>query len=86
MVEVAQEISRVIGRKVTYRTISAEEAMTQLLAKGIPGWYVENIQQSRVAMSAGMASEVGFTAERFTGKKSRTLKDLIRENVGLFRG
>jgi uncharacterized protein YbjT (DUF2867 family) len=85
MVEVAQEISRVIGRKVNYHTISAKEERKQLLVKGMPEWHVELIQQFRLALNTGMASTVGFTAEWFTGRKARTLTDLIRENVERFR-
>lgn len=84
MAEAAKKISGVIGKKVTYRTISEQKARRQLLAKGIPEWYVEIIQEARVAMSGGMASDICFTTERFTGEKARTLTDLIRENVERF--
>lgn len=85
MGEVAREISRMIGRHVTYRTISAEEERKQLLTTGMPGWHVELIQQFHRALSAGMASEIGLTAENFTGGKARTLADLVRENMERFR-
>jgi uncharacterized protein YbjT (DUF2867 family) len=85
MVEVAREISHVIGRQVTYRTISAEEERKQLLAKGMPEWHVELIQQFHRALGEGMASQLGLTAEHFTGRKARALSELIRENVDRFR-
>ena len=85
MVEVAREISRVIGREVTYRTASREEEKAQLLKKGMPEWHVDLVQQFHQALSAGMGSKVGLTAEQFTGKKPRTLAELVRENAARFK-
>jgi uncharacterized protein YbjT (DUF2867 family) len=85
LVDVALEISLVIGKKVEYRTATAEEEREQLLAKGMPEWHVELVQQFHQALGQGMASEVGLTAEWFTGKKPRTLSELIRENADRFK-
>ena len=83
--QVAAEISRAIGKKVTYRTITREKEREQLLAKGMPAWHVDLVQQFHQALGEGMASEVGLTAEWFTEKKARTLSELIRENEDRFK-
>jgi uncharacterized protein YbjT (DUF2867 family) len=83
--DVAAEVSRAIGRQVTYRTATREEERDQLLGKGMPEWHVELILQFHRALSAGSASEVGHTVERFNGRRPRTLTEFIRENVDAFR-
>lgn len=84
MPEVAQEISRVIGREVAYRTIGREEEKAQLLRKGMPEWHVDLVQQFHETLSAGAASRVQLTAEWFAGGEARTLTGLIRENARPF--
>jgi len=83
-VEVAAEISHAIGKQVTYRAVSAEKEREQLLRKGMPEWHIDLILQFHHALGAGLASEPGLTVERFSGRRPRTLAELLQENVKAF--
>jgi len=84
--DVAEKISRVIGKAVNYRFMPPENERSQLLKKGIPEWHVDLIVQFHTALSEGLASEAVDTIEVLTGKLPRSFDQFAREHADVFCG
>jgi uncharacterized protein YbjT (DUF2867 family) len=84
--DVAERLSRLLGRTVTYRDTPLEAMREQLLASGMPAWHVDVQLDFSTALSAGHASIVTNTVEAVTGKPARTFEEFIREHMALFTG
>jgi len=80
--DVAERLSRILGRTVTYKDVSLAVMRERLLASGLPEWQVDFSS----ALSAGHASAVTSTVEAVTGRPARTLEQFIREHVVRFTG
>lgn len=84
--DVAERLSRILGRTITYKDVPLEVMRERLLASGMPEWHVDVQVDFSTALSAGHASAVTNTVEAVTGKPARTLEQFIREHVVLFTG
>ena len=84
--DVAERLSRILGRTVTYKNVPLTIMRDRLLASGMPEWHVDVQVDFSTALSAGHASAVTNTVEAVTGKPARTLEQFIREHVVLFTG
>jgi uncharacterized protein YbjT (DUF2867 family) len=84
--DVAEKLSRSLGRLVTYKNIPLEAMREQLLASGMPEWHVDVQVDFSAALGAGHASTVTDTVEAVTGKPPRSFEQFIREHVALFTG
>jgi uncharacterized protein YbjT (DUF2867 family) len=84
--DVAERLSRILGRTVTYRDIPLQVMRERLLASGMPAWHVDVQVDFSTALSAGHASIITNTVEAVTGKPARTFEQFIREHVALFTG
>ena len=84
--DVAERLSRILGRTITYKDVPLEVMRERLLASGMPEWHVDVQVDFSTALSAGHASAVTNTVEAVTGRPARTLEQFIREHVVLFTG
>jgi uncharacterized protein YbjT (DUF2867 family) len=84
--DVAERLSRILGRTVTYKDVSLAVMRERLLASGMPEWHVDVQVDFSTALSAGHASAVTSTVEGVTGRPARTLEQFIREHVVRFTG
>jgi uncharacterized protein YbjT (DUF2867 family) len=84
--DVAERLSQILGRTVTYKDVSLAVMRERLLASGMPEWHVDVQVDFSTALSAGHASAVTSTVEAVTGRPARTLEQFIREHVVRFTG
>jgi uncharacterized protein YbjT (DUF2867 family) len=84
--DVAERLSRILGRTVIYQDIPLEGMRQRLLDSGMPEWHVDVQVDFSTALSAGHAAIVTNTVEAVTGKPARTLEQFIRKHVALFSG
>jgi uncharacterized protein YbjT (DUF2867 family) len=82
--DVAEKLSRLLGRTVTYKDMPLAVMRARLLASGMPAWHVDVQVDFSTALSAGHASAVTDTVEAVTGRPARTLEQFIREHLALF--
>jgi uncharacterized protein YbjT (DUF2867 family) len=84
--DIAEKLSRILGRTVTYRDTPLEVMRQRLLASGMPAWHVDVQVDFSTALRAGHASIVTNTVEAATGKPARTFEQFIRDHLALFTG
>jgi len=84
--DVAERLSRILGKTVTYKDVPLAVMQERLLASGMPEWHVDVQVDFSTALSAGHASAVTNTVEAVTGRPARTLEQFIQEHVVLFTG
>ncbi len=84
--DVAQKLSRILGRPVTYRDIPLEVTRARLLASGMAQWHVDVQVDFSSALGSGLASTVTDTVEAVTGSPPRTFEQFIRDHIGRFGG
>jgi uncharacterized protein YbjT (DUF2867 family) len=82
--DIAERISSVLGRKVTYKDVPLEAMRQRLRASGMPEWHIEVQIEFSTALSAGHAATVTNTVAAVTGEPPRTFERFFREHVGLF--
>jgi uncharacterized protein YbjT (DUF2867 family) len=84
--DVAEKLSLVTGRPVSYRDVPLADVRHRLLETGMPEWHVEVQLEFNTALREGNASTVTDTVEAVTGKPPRTFEQFAREHAALFRG
>jgi uncharacterized protein YbjT (DUF2867 family) len=84
--DVAQKLSKILGKPVTYKDIPPEVMRARLLASGMPQWHVDVQVDFSTALRAGDASTVTDTVEAVTGRPPRPFEQFIREHVARFGG
>ena len=84
--DVAERLSRSLGRRVTYRDLSLEVMRERLRTSGMPEWHIDVQIDFSTALSAGHASTVTDTVEAVTGRPARTFEQFIQEHLALFTG
>jgi uncharacterized protein YbjT (DUF2867 family) len=84
--DVAERLSRCLGRAVTYNDAPLEVMRERLLASGMPTWHVDVQVDFSTALSAGQASTITDMVEAVTGNPPRTFDQFIREHLALFTG
>ena len=82
--DVAERLSRILGRTITYKDVPMAVMRERLLTAGMPEWHVNVQVDFSTALSAGHASAVTNTVEAVTGKPARPLEQFLREHVVQF--
>ena len=85
MGQVADELSRLLGRKVVYKHRSTEEQRAALLTDGLPPLIAELLVGLDQVFRDSVLSETTSTFEELTGKGPRTLPQWLAENIESFR-
>ena len=76
--QVAEELSLVTGRNITYHTETLEEAYASRASYGAPEFEVEGWVTTYTAIAAGEMNVVSDTVYRLTGDEPMTLADFLR--------
>ena len=85
MQQVAEELSRLLGRRVVYNDRSPTEHREALLASGQPPLVVDLLLGLDRLFRESALAETTTTFEKLTGKPPRSLSEWLRENITLFQ-
>lgn len=75
--DIADELTRVLGRRIKYIVQSAAESYTAMLSWGMPEWLVDDMTSLNKIYSANQATEVSPAVEQIIGKKPIGLRKFI---------
>jgi uncharacterized protein YbjT (DUF2867 family) len=83
--EVAERISRVAGREVSYVDIPEDAQRKAMLDLGMPEWQVTAILELQEYYCTGRCAAVDGTVAKLLGKAERTLDQYLQENAASFQ-
>jgi uncharacterized protein YbjT (DUF2867 family) len=86
MEEVAEQISRAIGRTVRYVAITREERMQALRAAGVPSFSVDALDAQAGERLKGTEATVHLETHTGLGITPTTFAEFARRNAGAFLG
>jgi uncharacterized protein YbjT (DUF2867 family) len=84
--EIADKLSRAVGRKITYVNVTPEQMESLGLAAGRPGWFVDSQSELWAEFRRGSGSEITDVVRRIGKKEPVTFDDFATKNVTAFRG
>lgn len=85
MQEIAEELSRLLGRPVAYRDRSLAEQRAALLGSGLAPLVADLITGLDQIFRDSVQGETTLTVHELTGRSPRTLPEWLVENIGAFR-
>jgi NAD(P)H dehydrogenase (quinone) len=85
LAEAATVLGEVLGRPVTYRPQTVEEAWATRRPSGHPDWEVEGWVTSYTAIAAGELARVSDVVPALTGHPARPLAEVLRAHPELWR-
>lgn len=85
MPEIAEEISKLLGRTVTYQQRSLAEQREKLLASGLNEFVADVLLGLDRLFCQSALAETTSTVEQLTGQAPRPVADWLRENTPRFR-
>ena len=83
--EIAQRISRITGRTVSYVDIPEEAQRKAMLDLGMPEWLVTAVLQLQEYYRTGRCANVDGLVAKLIGRPEKTLDEYLRENVASFQ-
>jgi uncharacterized protein YbjT (DUF2867 family) len=83
--DVAATLTEVIGKKVTYEPVSAEQALTEALDAGAPEWFAEAMVSLYGVYAAGHGAHVTELVSVLSGRAPRSFAQFAREYDHKFR-
>lgn len=83
--EVADTLSKVLGKDVAYVNIPGEAALEARVNMGFPEWIAEGYGELMEGFSEGFASRVTDNVTRLTGHPPRSYEQFARDYVDVFR-
>jgi uncharacterized protein YbjT (DUF2867 family) len=83
--QIAETISRVAERKISYVDLRPDEFKTALLSAGTPEWSAEAMLDLQRFYREGKASLVTDDVERLTGHKPIAFDQFVRDYAFAFR-
>ncbi|KYQ97113.1 NAD(P)-dependent oxidoreductase [Serratia plymuthica] len=86
MHEVAEKLSPLLGRTVTYIDRSPDEQRAALLAGGLSSFVAELLVGLDRVFNHSVLIERTLTVEALTGSPPRSLSDWLQENIAIFKG
>ena len=84
--DIAEKLSEVIGKKVTYVDISPEVARKNMLDMGFPEWLADDFKVLYEVFSAGYAAEVSPVVAEVANKEPITFGQFAQDYAGVFKG
>jgi uncharacterized protein YbjT (DUF2867 family) len=84
--QVAEKISRVAKRKISYVDLPAAEFKKAILSAGTPEWSADALLDLHRFYREGKASMVSDDLERLTGRKPSTFDQFTRDYAFAFQG
>lgn len=83
--QIAEILSTVVGRKITYVDVSDDAVSQGMKAGGIPEVVVDAFMELNHIAKAGYASDVSPVVEQVTGKKPISFEQFARDYVDVFK-
>ena len=83
--QVAEKISRVAGREITYKDLPPVEFKKALLSSGTQEWSVDALVDLQRFYREGKASLLTDDVERLTGRKPKTFDQFARDYAFAFK-
>jgi uncharacterized protein YbjT (DUF2867 family) len=83
--DVANKLTSVVDKQVTYVNVSLGQAKESLTKAGMPGWMVSAFLELFGAIGAGVASELSPAVEQVLKRKPISFDQFLTENAALFR-
>jgi uncharacterized protein YbjT (DUF2867 family) len=83
--QMAELLSNATGKKVSYVSISEEEARAAMKEMGMDDWLINTISELSNYFKKGYASQVSSSVEEITGKKPLSFSQFANDYAQLFR-
>jgi uncharacterized protein YbjT (DUF2867 family) len=83
--ELAEQLTAVAGRPVSYTALAPEQALAGMLGAGWPAWRAEGMVELYGLYAAGQASAVSSDVEKLTGRRPRSFAEFAAEHADVFR-
>ncbi|MDE1993285.1 MAG: SDR family oxidoreductase [Rhizobiaceae bacterium] len=83
--QVAEELSVLLGRPVTYGHLSLEQQRAKLASSGLPSMVVDILLGLDQVYRESILGETTSTVEELTGERPRSLSQWLTENLAIFR-
>ena len=84
--DVARILSAILGRGVSYVSVSVEKAKETMLARGLSEWMAATLTEYANAHSAGYSDWTTDSVERLTGHPATSYQQFARDFAMVFRG
>jgi uncharacterized protein YbjT (DUF2867 family) len=78
MADVATEVSKVLGRSVSYVNVPFEESRKAMLGAGMPAWYTDALLDLNRSFLEGFGSKVTQAVPDITGKPAHKFNEFAR--------
>jgi NAD(P)H dehydrogenase (quinone) len=85
MAEVAEQLSKITGRTITYHAETLEEAYASRASYGAPDWEVDGWVTTYAAIANGDLEAVGGDVAALAGHPPTSLAELLRRDPGCYR-
>ena len=83
--EVAEVISKAIGRKITYISLPEEGARADAKQAGMPDWIIDALMELHAIIRAGKLATVSSAVERITRRKPISFSQFAADHLTAFR-
>ncbi len=82
--QVAETMSRVLGRPVRLEEVPAEQARAGMVAAGVPEWLADGLGELDAVTRTGAAAGVTDEVQKATGHPARDLEAFLTEHRAAF--
>ncbi|HEY3396288.1 MAG TPA: SDR family oxidoreductase [Armatimonadota bacterium] len=86
MQDVADILTQVLGRKISYVAVSPEAAQEALLGMGLPAWLVEQLLGLMAGWAAGNSEPVTTDFRQITGQEPRAFIQFVHDYAAVWGG
>ena len=83
--EIAETLSEVLGRTITYYDVGVDQARQSMLSAGMPGWMIETLLELFDVCKADGCAEVSPVVEQILKRKPIAFDQFLTENVTAFQ-
>ena len=83
--EIAELLSQILDRQVTYIPVNPDDRLSALLANGYSPWFAELLLTLETSADAGQIGTVTTTLKELLGREPRTVEEFLIENAARLR-
>jgi uncharacterized protein YbjT (DUF2867 family) len=83
--QAAEVISKAVGREISYKEITDEEARKGMKKMGMENWLIDAMMEGFYSIRAGYASRTTTVVEQITGRKSISFSQFVKDYVQAFK-
>jgi uncharacterized protein YbjT (DUF2867 family) len=84
--EIAEKLSKVVGKPVEHVEVSLEEARGGMIEMGMPEWLADALFELFEVRQAGYTAGVTNAVKEVTGREPRSYEEFARDYRGAFGG